>query len=63
MSEENTPGFDESLRKIQNSAFQLGIEYTLREVRRLYKTGEEFNKLVAFLRKQSLYDLPEEPNE
>lgn len=47
-----------TLKNSQNEAFQEGIELTLREVRRLYKTDEAFNKLVHRLRQIKLYDVP-----
>lgn len=49
-----------TLKNSQNEAFQDGIEMTLREVRRLYKTDEDFNKLVHRLRQIKLYDVPVE---
>jgi hypothetical protein len=55
--------FSVALKNTQNAAFQLGVEYALREVRRLYKTTEEFNKLVAFLRQQTLFDVTDKTDE
>ncbi len=51
------------IQELQNDAFHAGIEYALREVRRIYKTTEDFNKLVGWLRRQDFHDVPLKPYE
>jgi hypothetical protein len=51
------------LKESQNEAYLEGIEIALREVRRIYKTDEAFNKLVHELRQTRLYDVPAKEEE
>lgn len=46
------------LKEAQNEAYIEGINKALSEVRRFYKTDDQFNNMVGFLRQTKLYDVP-----
>jgi hypothetical protein len=46
------------LKEAQNEAYLEGINKALAEIRRFYKTGDDFNTMVGFLRKTKLYEVP-----